>query len=370
MSVYRRKNRKGWYVNFVCNGIRINRFGGRTKKEALQLEWEIRRNIALYGAASPDAQEKSACHDEILFGAVAKEYLGYIRDTKSARTYDLENGDYKNHLEEFFSDMKLSELSTDVIMDFQARKKKQGYANRTVNLHVGLVRKVLKFAMDKGYIRNIRTKFPMLREAKKQHAFLNPLEYEKLKDYISYDLALKRVVFARNTGMRPAELTYLTWSDIDFELRIANIQSKKEWKIKTDEERTIHLNDVAMQVLRELYPKRKSKWVFSNTDKPVKSIRRVLSTAAKKAGLRKKVSPNMLRHTFATHALCNGADLNSLMAILGHKNIETTNRYLHAIQENHKRTVKLLEDDSYCKKRLCDASELLHLRRHNEAHEQ
>ncbi|HOA84347.1 MAG TPA: tyrosine-type recombinase/integrase, partial [Thermodesulfovibrio thiophilus] len=59
----------------------------------------------------------------------------------------------------------------------------------------------------------------------------------------------------------------------------------------------------ASQILKELYERRNSKWVFSNTDNPVLSIRRALKTAAKRASITRTVTPNMIRHTFATTAL-------------------------------------------------------------------
>jgi site-specific recombinase XerD len=204
----------------------------------------------------------------------------------------------------------------------------------------------MKFAEQLGYIENVKLKYPMLREPKKLHAFLTFEEYDKLKRHIRYDMALKRIEFGRHTGMRPAELAYLTWDDIDFEMRIVKVQGKKEWQPKTNEERIIPLSTRALQILQELYQNRKSKWVFSKSNKPVKTIHRVLATAAKNAGLTKKVTPNMLRHTFATHALMKGADIKSVQEILGHRNLSTTNRYTHAIQEHLRKTVEILDEDA------------------------
>ncbi|MBI5741326.1 MAG: tyrosine-type recombinase/integrase [Nitrospirae bacterium] len=119
---------------------------------------------------------------------------------------------------------------------------------------------------------------------------------------------------------------------------------KGDWKPKTNEERTIPLCDEALDILKGLFNNRKSKWVFSNTEIPVRSIQKSLKTASEKAGLTKHVTPNMIRHTFATHALWAGADIKSVMDIMGHKNIETTNRYLHSIPETLKRTVQLVQN--------------------------
>ncbi len=186
-------------------------------------------------------------------------------------------------------------------------------------------------------------KYPMLDEPKKKHAFLTFEEFDALKEGVTYDLGLKRMLFGRLTGMRPAELTYLTWNDIDFHLKTVKVQAKEEWRPKTNEERVIPLSRNALGILQELYEKRKGRWVFSTSDRPVKSIRTALKTAAKKAGLSKRVSPNMLRHTFATHALLKGADLESVREIMGHKDIATTQKYLHSIQEHLRKTVENLD---------------------------
>ncbi len=129
-----------------------------------------------------------------------------------------------------------------------------------------------------------------------------------------------------------------------YHMETVKVQGKGDWKPKTNEERIILLCEEALEILKDLFKKRKGRWVFSNTDIPVRSIQRSLKTASEKAGLSKHVTPNMIRHTFATHALWAGADIKSVMDIMGHKNIETTNRYLHSIPETLKRTVQLVQN--------------------------
>jgi site-specific recombinase XerD len=342
MAVYQRSGRKGWYIDFVFRGVRICRWAAKTERKAKEVEEELKTKLRLKLLHVSDIKNDDI---KIPFDEIATEYLNHVKDSKSKKTYELELDNYDNHLKKFFSRYTIDTIDNALLLQFQAQQKRRGYANRTVNIHIGTIRKIRNFAIDKEYIDDRKLMYPMLREPKKLHAFLSPEEYGKLKQHFSYDMALKRVVFGRQTGMRPAELTYLSWTDIDFSLKTAKIQSKKEWKVKTDEERIIPLNSVAMKILEELYQRRKGKWVFSDTHRPVKSIQRALSTAAKNAGITKRVTPNMLRHTFATHTLLKGADIKSVMEILGHKNLETTNKYLHAINEACERTVELLEED-------------------------
>ncbi|MCL4476750.1 MAG: tyrosine-type recombinase/integrase [Nitrospirae bacterium] len=335
MTVYRRGD--GWYVNIKLGGVRLNRKIGDTKKEAKEREAELRTKFRLKQLHLADIQ------NSVLFHTAADEYLDYVKKTKSGRLLELEETDYKNHIEPFFGDYLLQDINDNILLAFQGRQKSTGYANRTCNIHMGLVRKIMNFAKAKQYITRVELKYPMLKESKKQHAFFAPQEYELLKKNITYDLALKRVEFAKNTGLRPAELTYLEWDDVSFEFRTIKIQGKTEWKPKTDEERTVPLNKTALQTLKDLYEKRKGRWVFSNSDKPIKSIRRALITAARKAGITKKATPNMLRHTFATHALDMGADLMSVKEVLGQKNITTTEKYLHSIKESMRDAVNRVE---------------------------
>ncbi len=238
----------------------------------------------------------------------------------------------------------MNDITNKTLLDYQRKKKKEGYSNRTVNIHIGLVRKILNYAADSEYIEKPELKYPMLSEPKKHHAFLTLKEFDRLIKHITYPLAYKRVVFARATGMRPKELSYLTWSDVDLDTRTVKIQAKEGFIPKAKLERVIPLNDTAYDILLSLRKNRASSYVFSEKDKPCLSIRRSLDFAAKKAGIEKKVTPNMLRHTFATHALLKGADLRSVQELMGHSDIATTNKYLHAIKEQLSKSVKLLDD--------------------------
>ncbi len=134
----------------------------------------------------------------------------------------------------------------------------------------------------------------------------------------NYAPSFKMVIFGLMIGLRPKKLTDLESKDIDLEMMTAKVTSKRPlFIIKDNQERTMPLSNVAMGIIREiLADKHDKKYVFSRDGKPVKSIRRSLDTVAKRAGINKKITPNMLRHTFATHLILKGADLKSVQTLL------------------------------------------------------
>jgi integrase len=332
MAIYKRKNK--WYIDVYVGNKRVRRSVG-SRRQALKADGEINYKIRAGKLSLEDI------YDPIPFDRVAGDYLEYCRKVKGARTYEFHNGAYIKHIRDFFSGYLISEINEDLLKDFQTRQKNKKLSNRTVNIHIGVIRQIIKHSGD-----NVRLKYPMLPETQKEHAFLTPDECREFIKHVEKDLTLKRIMFGICTGMRPGELAFLSWNDIDLELRIARIRSKPGiWTIKDRDERSVPLNDYAVRILEDLRESSNGKrWIFSNDkDRPVKSIKRALITAGRRAKLPKVITPNMLRHTFATHAIANGADIQSVKEILGHSDIKTTQRYLHPIKEQLKKTVDLID---------------------------
>lgn len=342
MSVYRRGD--SWYVNITIKGIRIARKAGSTKKEALEVQSALRERAR---------QERLRTRSLVPFADAATKYLLHIKDTLSARTYEMDLMDYENHLAPVFRAYLIQDLSDDVLLTFQRRQKKKGLSNRTVNIHVGLIRKIVNFSKVET-----KLKYPMLREPKKLHAFLTPeeagallsLTREGYKGPVSRKsrhmmvLALARIQFGILTGLRPAELAFLSWEDINFEMGHIRIRSKPAsgWMIKTDEERIVDLSPESLDILTRLRAMGKGPWVFSPGKKPVLSIRRSLRTATKAAGIGRDITPNMLRHTFATLSLAAGASSYAVKEILGHRSLSTTEKYLEALSASKRSAVNCL----------------------------
>ncbi len=146
------------------------------------------------------------------------------------------------------------------------------------------------------------------------------------------DRAMIEVLYA--TGLRVSELVGLTMDTVDLDSGFVRPMGKG------GKERIVPLGESAIDWLRAHLGRggrgTASPYLFLNYRG--KRLSRagcwlILRGHAKRAGIRKKVSPHMLRHSFATHLLERGADLRSVQMMLGHSDISTTEIYTHVIRE-------------------------------------
>jgi integrase/recombinase XerD len=141
-----------------------------------------------------------------------------------------------------------------------------------------------------------------------------------------------------STGMRRAELCHLQVADIDSVRMLIHIRHGKR-----NRDRDVPLSPKLLETLREywrwmqpktyLFPGTKNDW---RADKPItpKVLWEACREAAQAAGITKDVRPHLLRHSFATHLLENGADLPTVQLLLGHSDLKATSIYLH-LSERH-----------------------------------
>jgi site-specific recombinase XerD len=136
-----------------------------------------------------------------------------------------------------------------------------------------------------------------------------------------------------STGIRRAELCHLKVEDIDSERMLIHIRHGKN-----NRDRDVPLSPKLLETLREYWRWMKPKtYLFPGTlngwraDKPItpKIIWQACREAAQRAGITKPVRPHLIRHSFATHLVEQGADLPTLQALLGHTTLKPTSIYLH-----------------------------------------
>jgi site-specific recombinase XerD len=140
-------------------------------------------------------------------------------------------------------------------------------------------------------------------------------------------------------GLRLNEVRKLKWQDLDIARKIIHIK-----KSKGDRDRVVFLHEQLKQFLDENGIKKDNFILFSERGSVYseRSIQQIVKNAAKKAGIKKKVSPHTLRHSFATHLLEAGADIRYIQKLLGHKDLKTTQIYTHVANRDIKNLAKLL----------------------------
>lgn len=157
------------------------------------------------------------------------------------------------------------------------------------------------------------------------------------------DRAILEMLYA--CGLRVSELTGLRLENIDFDEKSLRVTGKGN---KT---RLVPIGDKAMEALDhylrlsrpELLRRRSVTSVFLNnrgTSLTRDRIRQIIQERARQAGLSEHVFPHLMRHSFATHLLGNGADLRVIQELLGHSSITTTQIYTHVEQERLRRLHK------------------------------
>lgn len=139
-------------------------------------------------------------------------------------------------------------------------------------------------------------------------------------------------------GLRVSEVVELQLDQIDFSEEVLFVTGKG------DKQRVVPFYPELTELVQTYLKKVRSKWVFDAKNKHVfvnqrgnaltaRGIQYLLNKEVDKSGLSMNVHPHMLRHSFATHLLDNGADLRIVQELLGHSSLSTTQIYVHVTQE-------------------------------------
>jgi len=183
-------------------------------------------------------------------------------------------------------------------------------------------------------LRRRYSKLPTVLSYKEVHALLNAIEQRRYQ-------AVAMVMYG--TGMRVTEATRLTVRDIDAERGVIQVPRGKGGK-----PRQVQLSESLCQWLRQYWDRERppAPYLFANQQGRLPAsgtMREVLLLAAQQAGIKKHVTPHVLRHCFATHLLEEGTDVRVVSALLGHASISTTARYTHVTRKIVRQTPSPLD---------------------------
>jgi len=286
--------------------------------------------------------------------AHVRTFLNSLRVEKGLADNTLQA--YRRDIEKFAAFARQRKLSTSTvqrgdIVDFLGSLYRKGLDSRSVARHLVTIRNFFRFALLEGHIDDdpaATIESPKFRQSLPE--FLSVEEVDRLlqqPDTNSVvgirDRAMIELMYS--CGLRVSELCGLRVADLQREegcLRCVG---------KGNKERLVPVGRQALETvqryLREARPKllRENSSPFLFLGQTGQGMSRValwklLRDYGRKAGLRKSLTPHMLRHSFATHLLDRGADLRSVQMMLGHSDISTTQIYTHVVEERLKQVYK------------------------------
>ena len=208
---------------------------------------------------------------------------------------------------------------------------------------VALVRSALLFHQNEILNKNFSTiKTPKI--PKKLPITLSKEEINRLIEAASHEKSKLLIKMIYASGLRISEALHLKVEDVEFEQKIAWVRSGKGGK-----DRMIVLGE---KVLDELKSYLKSRGITKGTiflgkdGKPMtpRNAQKIISLAAKTAGIAKPTTPHKLRHSFATHLREAGQDLRVIQELLGHSSIQTTEIYTHVSTEEKRKVISPAEN--------------------------
>ena len=285
---------------------------------------------------------------------VIHAFLSYLRVEKgvSMNTHDAYRRDVEK-FQEFTAKrrLRLEGATRDTIVDFLRSLYDRKLDSRSVARHLVTLRQFFRFALIEGFVTEDPTETvesPRFRMGLPM--FLSVEEVDRLLAAPDSgtivglrDKAMIEVMYS--AGLRVSELCGLRLSDIHFDSGYVRCLGKG------NKERLVPIGRQALEIVQRYL--RDSRPKLAREDSPEllflnrhggscsrHSFWKTVSDCGKKAGLRKKLKPHMLRHSFATHLLDRGADLRAVQMMLGHTDIATTQIYTHVVEERLKQVYR------------------------------
>ncbi len=245
------------------------------------------------------------------------------------------------HFKNFISKDLLSVKESDIVKYIISLR--ESLNPKSINRHISSLKGFYKFMLEEGLIEiNPLENVTAMKTEKSLPKYLSIEEVEKLLNFpltTPFDYrnkAMLEVMYA--TGLRVSELVSLEYSNVDLYNAIIRVKGKgkKDRIVPIGETASYYLKIYIENYRNDLLKKQNYNELFlNNHGKPITrhGFNFILENIKIKTGIKKELTPHVLRHSFATHLLEGGADLRSIQEMLGHENISTTNIYTHVVND-------------------------------------
>ena len=280
------------------------------------------------------------------------DYLRYERNAspQTVQTYEESLRAFDSYLTFRDNGLSIDSVDTDLIREWMESLMDKGNSASTINKNLSALRSFYRFALKRGLVK----KDPAHavtgpKKSKPLPQFLREGEMDRLLDGLEWDSSFNNVrartilILFYETGLRRSELVGLDDKDIDYDAAQLKVTGKR------NKQRIVPFGAELAEQLKSYQAVRREK--FGETcgamflsdkgerisgEQVYQIVRKYLSMVTSL----KKRSPHVLRHTFATAMLNNGAGLESIKNLLGHASVSTTEIYTHTTFEQLKRIYK------------------------------
>lgn len=262
----------------------------------------------------------------------------YSAHTLTAYKKDIEV--FELFIKEACKQSELSQATNSMIRAYVVHLSEKELSRRSINRKIASLKAFYQFLQHTGTIEcspmsgirilKIKSKaqIPFSQEEMRKSLlhFENKTDFKSIRDQVVIEL-----LYA--TGMRRAELIALRISDVDLDNKLIKVLGKR------NKERIIpliasvaDLLNTYLQLRENEFPGAGSQFILTDKGKPVYQsfVYRLMNAYFGQVSKKLKTSPHILRHSFATHLLENGADLNSVKELLGHSSLASTQVYTHS----------------------------------------
>lgn len=277
---------------------------------------------------------------------MTKKFLQYIQDEKrysehTVSAYASDLTQYLDYLSSIYEISDPAEADYQMIRSWIVKLSQDQISNRSINRKLSTLKSFYRFLIREGVVKtNPLSKIINPKASKRLPEFLDKSKTEFLFNHVEFedtpeghrDRTILELFYA--TGIRQSELRALTLDSIDTERMCLKVKGKR------NKERMIPLGNHTIELLTLFIKEFRTKMVVFNQNnfifvtkdgEPIypRLVNRIVRKYLGLVSSRQKRSPHVLRHTFATHMLDNGADLNAIKEMLGHTSLAATQVYTH-----------------------------------------
>jgi integrase len=341
-----RKVKGSWWVDFRWKNVRHRKRSPlNTRNGAQEYEATLRGRLARGESLQDRIVETSTTFAEF----VQRWFETYVRTNNKASTVYTKDRILRHYLVPSFGTKQLRDITGERIESYKARRLDEGLSPKTVNDHLAVLGKCLNSAVEWGAL-SVRPVVKRLRLPPSRYTFLTAEECQLVLSDQTEPMYNCMVRAALRTGMRPSELTSLTWDAVDLRTDTITVCASR-WRDIVDSPKNNRIRH--LPIAPDLHDAlanqpREGSLVFCNSDGSyVTEAQRdeALRRLYRRLGLR-PISWYTFRHTFATQLVAAGVPLPVVKELMGHSTINMTMRYAHVTSASLRDAVTALSGNA------------------------